>query len=137
MGAEMCIRDRLLADAGFAVNPERRRLATSEEIISYSQTYDEKRSSLPYDIDGVVIKLDSQQLQDKLGATSKAPRWAIAYKFSAEQAVTTLEKIGLQVGRTGTVTHVAHLTPVLVAGTTVSRATLHNFEEVERKDVRE
>ena len=130
-------RLQLLADSGFAVNPERKRLTSAEEIISYSNAYDEKRSSLPYDIDGVVIKLDSQRLQAELGATSKAPRWAIAYKFSAEQAETTLEKIGLQVGRTGTVTPVAHLTPVLVAGTTVSRATLHNFEEVERKDVRE
>jgi DNA ligase (NAD+) len=127
----------LLAESGFAVNPERRRLLTAQDIVDYGATYAERRNTLPYDIDGVVVKLDSRRLQDELGATSKAPRWAIAYKFSAEQAETTLEKIGLQVGRTGTVTPVAHLSPVLVAGTTVSRATLHNFEEVARKDVRE
>ena len=128
---------QLLADLGFAVNAERRCFSSAAEIIAYAEVQGEKRPSLPYDIDGVVIKLDSQRLQHELGATSKAPRWAIAYKFSAEQAETTLEKIELQVGRTGTVTPVAHLTPVLVAGTTVSRATLHNFEELERKDIRE
>ena len=122
---------------GFAVNSERRRLRDAAEIIAYWSEYDAKRGSLPYDIDGVVVKLDSQRLQEELGTTSKAPRWAIAFKFSAEQVETTLEKIDLQVGRTGTVTPVAHLTPILVAGTTVARATLHNFEEVARKDIRE
>ena len=130
-------RLELLSECGFAVNPERRRLHDAAEIIAYWSEYDEKRGSLPYDIDGIVVKLDSQRLQEELGATSKAPRWAIAFKFSAEQVETTLEKIGLQVGRTGTVTPVAHLTPILVAGTTVARATLHNFEEVARKDIRE
>lgn len=130
-------RLQLLEDAGFAVNPERRRVETADEIIACGREYEAKRADLPYDIDGVVVKLDSYRLQDELGATSKAPRWAIAYKFSAEQAETVLEGIGLQVGRTGAVTPVAHLSPVLVAGTTVSRATLHNFEELARKDVRE
>jgi DNA ligase (NAD+) len=130
-------RLNLLSCCGFSVNPERKRLKSAADIISYCQKYGQARRSLPYDIDGVVAKLDSQRLQDELGATSKAPRWAMAFKFSAEQIETTLEKIGLQVGRTGTITPVAHLAPVLVAGTTVSRATLHNFEEVARKDVRE
>jgi len=127
----------LLSESGFAVNPERRRVTSAPGIIAYWEGCGKKRDTLPYDIDGVVVKLDSQRLQVQLGSTSKAPRWAIAFKFSAEQVETTLEKIGLQVGRTGTITPVAHLAPVLVAGTTVSRATLHNFEEVARKDVRE
>ena len=130
-------RLQLLSDSGFVVNAERDRFKTSDEIIAFGDRIEKRRNDLPYDIDGVVVKLDSYRLQDELGATSKAPRWAIAYKFSAEQAETTLEQIGLQVGRTGTVTPVAHLTPVLVAGTTVSRATLHNFEELARKDIRE
>ena len=127
----------LLAESGFAVNPERKRLEDVSGIISYWNTYGTKRNELPYDIDGVVIKLDSRRLQEELGTTSKAPRWAMAFKFSAEQAETKLEKVGLQVGRTGTITPVAHLEPVLVAGTTVARATLHNFEELARKDIRE
>jgi DNA ligase (NAD+) len=127
----------LLAESGFAVNPERKRLADAPEIISYWRTHGTKRNELSYDIDGVVIKLDSRRLQEELGTTSKAPRWAMAFKFSAEQAETKLEKVGLQVGRTGTITPVAHLEPVLVAGTTVARATLHNFEELARKDIRE
>ena len=130
-------RLQLLEDSGFAVNPERRRLQKAEEVIAYGEEYGARRNKLPYEIDGVVVKLDSQELQEELGATSKAPRWAVAYKFTAEQAETILEEVGLQVGRTGTITPVAHLSPVLIAGTTVSRATLHNFEELARKDIRE
>jgi DNA ligase (NAD+) len=127
----------LLAESGFTVNPERKRLKDAFGIISYWNSHGTKRNELRYDIDGVVIKLDSRRLQEELGTTSKAPRWAMAFKFSAEQAETKLEKVGLQVGRTGTITPVAHLEPVLVAGTTVARATLHNFEELARKDIRE
>ena len=91
---------------------------------------------MEYDIDGIVIKVNSIAQQNKLGATSKSPRWAISYKYSAEQAETVLKRITLQVGRTGVVTPVANLEPVQLAGTTVSRATLHNAEELERKDIR-
>src|SRR5471030_3109942 len=93
------------------------------------------RKKFSYATDGAVVKLDSWRLRAALGATSKAPRWAIAYKYSAEKAVTTLESVTFQVGRTGTITPVAELKPVLLAGTTVSRATLHNFEEIKRKDI--
>jgi DNA ligase (NAD+) len=96
----------------------------------------EQRHQLPYDIDGMVVKVDSLLLQQQLGATSRSPRWAIAYKFEAIQETTVLENIEIQVGRTGVLTPVAHLKPVKVAGVTVSRATLHNEDEIEKKDVR-
>lgn len=126
-----------LEKIGFAVNANRKRVRTADDIIAFWREGDEKRPDLRYDIDGIVAKLDDLALQNELGTTAKTPRWAIAFKFSAEQAETVLEKIGLQVGRTGAVTPVAHLAPVLLAGTTVSRATLHNADELERKDVRE
>ncbi len=126
-----------LEDLGFAVNPHRTRVKTVEEIITFWESCDRLRPDLSYDIDGIVVKLDHLRLQSELGSTAKTPRWAIAFKFSAEQAETVLEKIGLQVGRTGAVTPVAHLSPVQLAGTTVSRATLHNADELARKDVRE
>ena len=97
----------------------------------------EKRHTLPYETDGLVVKVDDFQLRNRLGATSRSPRWVIAYKFAAEQAETTLRKIDLQVGRTGAITPVAILEPVHLAGTTVARATLHNSDEIQRKDLRE
>ncbi|MCZ6633262.1 MAG: NAD-dependent DNA ligase LigA [bacterium] len=121
---------------GFSVNPERRLCNTIEDIVAYLQKWEKKRETLPYNTDGTVIKLDALDQQQKLGATSKSPRWAIAFKFSAQQVQTKLHRIVLQVGRTGVVTPVAELEPVFLAGSTVSRATLHNAEEVERKDIR-
>ena len=108
-----------------------------DDILTFARKWQEKRPDLPYDIDGIVIKVNSIAQQNKLGATSKSPRWAISYKYSAEQAETVLKEITLQVGRTGVITPVANLEPVQLAGTTVSRATLHNAEELERKDIRE
>ena len=96
----------------------------------------ERRGTLPYEIDGVVVKVDSFDLQDELGHTSKAPRWAIAYKFPPEEKTTILRDIRLQVGRTGAVTPLAEFDPVTVAGSTIARATLHNADEIARKDVR-
>lgn len=107
-----------------------------QEIKSFAQKVLEARPSLPFDIDGIVIKLDSLSDQQRLGATAKAPRWAVAYKFAAEQAATRLKDITLQVGRTGVLTPVAELEPVSLAGSTVARASLYNFGEIERKDIR-
>lgn len=126
-----------LEELGFAVNPHRQLVRNTEEIITFWETCNQLRPDLPYDIDGIVVKLNDIGLRSELGSTAKTPRWAIAFKFSAEQAETVLEHIGLQVGRTGAVTPVAHLSPVQLAGTTVSRASLHNADELARKDVRE
>lgn len=126
-----------LGRLGFSVNPERRRCNSIDEIVSYWRTWDGDRESLVYEIDGIVVKLDALAQQARLGETAKSPRWAFAFKFSAERVRTRLLKIALQVGRTGVVTPVAELEPVLLAGSTVSRATLHNAEELERKDIRE
>lgn len=109
---------------------------TAEELIAAIRELDEKRKALPYETDGAVIKVNSFVDQNELGFTSKAPRWAIAYKYQPEQAETQLLSVDIQVGRTGALTPVARLTPVLVSGSTVSNATLHNFEEIERKDIR-
>jgi len=122
---------------GLPVNTNRALCNNIDDIIAQAREWQEKRPDLPYDIDGIVIKVNSIAQQNKLGATSKSPRWAISYKYSAEQAETVLKRITLQVGRTGVVTPVANLEPVQLAGTTVSRATLHNAEELERKDIRE
>ncbi len=122
---------------GLPVNANRALCNNIDDIIAQAREWQEKRPDLPYDIDGIVIKVNSIAQQNKLGATSKSPRWAISYKYSAEQAETVLKRITLQVGRTGVVTPVANLEPVQLAGTTVSRATLHNAEELERKDIRE
>lgn len=108
-----------------------------EEILSAIRELNEKRHGLPYETDGAVVKINALRDQRELGVTSKAPRWAIAYKYAPEQAETTLHKIEIQIGRTGVLTPVAHLAPVFVSGSTVSRATLHNEEEIERKDIRE
>ena len=118
--------------AGFKVNRVRARCNGVDELLEFIREWDTKRESLPYETDGVVAKIDSVKQQDKLGWTSKAPRWAIAFKYPARQAKTVLEDIGIQVGRTGTLTPVAHLKPVNIAGVTVSRATLHNEDEIAR-----
>lgn len=107
-----------------------------EEIITFAERIEKKRKSLPFEIDGIVIKLDSIEDHAKLGATGKSPRWATAYKFAPEQAETKIEDITIQVGRTGVLTPVAELQPVFLAGSTISRATLHNADEVKRKDIR-
>jgi DNA ligase (NAD+) len=105
-------------------------------VIEFYRELERRRRDLPYDIDGMVVKVDGLSLQRQLGATSRSPRWAIAYKFKALQEVTVVENINVQVGRTGTLTPVAHLRPVVVGGVTVSRATLHNEDEIAKKDVR-
>jgi len=95
-----------------------------------------RKSSSSFDIDGVVIKVDQLKLHDQLGVTGKSPRWAVAYKFAPEQATTRIKEIVVQVGRTGVITPVAELEPVFLAGSTIGRATLHNQDEIERKDIR-
>lgn len=121
-----------LEKQGFNVNPNRELCPDIEAVIDFCERMQELRDSLDYEIDGVVVKVNSAQLQDEFGATSKAPRWAIAYKYPAMQATTILEDIQVQVGRTGALTPVAYLKPVLLAGTTVSRASLHNEDEIKR-----
>ncbi|MCL4402134.1 MAG: NAD-dependent DNA ligase LigA [Acidobacteria bacterium] len=121
-----------LVRMGFKVNRHRRICAKIEEVLAFCAEWEAKRDDLHYEIDGVVVKVDSVPLQTRLGYTAKAPRWAIAYKYPARQAVTTVEGIGVQVGRTGALTPVAHLKPVEVSGVTVSRATLHNEDEISR-----
>ena len=112
------------------------RAETAEELMTAIRELDERRDALPYETDGAVIKVNSLADQRELGATSKAPRWAIAFKYQPEQAETRLLAVDIQVGRTGALTPVARLEPVLLSGSTVSNATLHNFEEIERKDIR-
>ena len=126
----------VLKQWGFRINPLIRSGITIEAALVYYRELSEKRHQLAYDIDGVVVKVDSIALQQQLGATSRSPRWAIAYKFKAIQETTTIEAIEVQVGRTGVLTPVAHLKPVNVGGVRVSRATLHNQDEIEKKDVR-
>lgn len=125
-----------LADLGLPVNDSWRRCKGLGEVVSFCDEWQEKRGDLDFEIDGVVVKVDDPDLRQRLGATAKAPRWAVAFKFEAEQAETVVRAINAQVGRTGAVTPVAELEPVLVAGTTVKRATLHNYEDLARKDVR-
>jgi len=122
--------------AGFKVNPNRKLVHSMDEVWSFIQQWEEKRDSLPYEIDGIVIKVDRIALQDELGFTGKAPRWAIAYKYAARAGITKLEDIRVQVGRTGKLTPVAMLAPVLIGGTTVRNATLHNMDEIERLGVK-
>ncbi len=117
-----------LATLGFRVNPHRRRVATVEEMIQFIDQAEAERDQLGYEIDGVVLKVDAQATQQRLGYTGRAPRWAIAYKFTARSGVTRVEGITVQVGRTGKLTPVAELAPVFIGGTTVSRATLHNAD---------
>ena len=127
---------KTLKNWGFRINPLVRAAIPIEEVLSYYRDLSEKRHQLPYDIDGVVVKVDDMSLQQHLGATSRSPRWAIAYKFKAVQETTVLEAIEVQVGRTGVLTPVARLKPVNVGGVMVSRATLHNEDEIEKKDIR-
>ncbi len=121
---------------GFPLNPRILAKVSLEEVLSGYRRLREERSRLPYDIDGMVVKVDSLRLQERLGMKARSPKWAIAWKFPAETASTRIRNIDVQVGRTGVLTPVAHLEPVHVGGVTVSRATLHNMEEIERKDIR-
>jgi DNA ligase (NAD+) len=125
-----------LDQIGFKTNKERKSCATIEEVLTFIEGWAEKRPHLAYEIDGIVIKVDSLVQQDELGTTAKSPRWAIAYKFPAEEVETTLLAIELNVGRTGVITPTALLNPVKVAGTTVQRATLHNEDLIRQKDIR-
>ncbi len=121
-----------LKKAGFNVNPNRKVCRNFDELIAFINEIEAKRDALDYEIDGVVVKVNSTALQEEFGSTSKAPRWAIAYKYAAKQTITKLNGITIQVGRTGALTPVAELEPVLLAGTTVSRASLHNEDEIKR-----
>jgi DNA ligase (NAD+) len=124
-----------LAAAGFKVNSHRRRCQSLEDLLQFIREWEDKRATLPYETDGVVAKIDSIPQQERLGWTAKAPRWAIAFKYPARQAATVLENIEVQVGRTGALTPVAHLKPAILGGVTVSRATLHNEDEIARLGV--
>jgi DNA ligase (NAD+) len=121
---------------GLPVNPHTRKVRGLEAVCAYHREIEARRETLPYEIDGVVVKIDSSALQRELGEKTRMPRWAIAWKFPPRQAVTMVEDIVPQVGRTGVITPTAHLRPVEVSGVTVSRATLHNWDEMERKDIR-
>ncbi|MBA3914982.1 MAG: NAD-dependent DNA ligase LigA, partial [Acidobacteriales bacterium] len=125
-----------LESAGFKVNPARKLCRNIEEVWAFIQQWKASREKLPYEIDGIVVKVDRTSLQRELGFTGKAPRWAIAYKYSARSGNTQIEDILVQVGRTGKLTPVASLRPVPIGGTTVSRATLHNMDEIDRLGVR-
>lgn len=125
-----------LREAGFHVNPDVKLCETAAEVHAFCEQAILRRESLPYEIDGVVVKVDSFSQQEAMGYTARAPRWAIAFKFPPEEKTTLLRDITVQVGRTGKLTPVAEMDPVVVAGSTVARATLHNVDEVHRKDVR-
>ena len=125
-----------LRKMGFRINPNNRVCASINEVLAIVEEFEKKRDELPYEIDGAVIKVNSIRQQAMLGAIAKSPRWAVAYKFKAKEATTRLHAITWQVGRTGAVTPVAELEPVLLAGSTISRATLHNMDEIARKDIR-
>ena len=127
---------KALESAGFKVNPNHRLVHSIEDVWSFIGQWEGKRESLPYETDGIVVKVDRIRLQEELGYTGKAPRWAIAYKYAAHSGETQIEDIQVQVGRTGKLTPVAWLKPVPIGGTTVSRATLHNMDEIERLGVR-
>jgi DNA ligase (NAD+) len=125
-----------LDTAGFKVNPHRKLVGSMEEVWAFIQQWEEKRDSLPYEIDGIVVKVDRTAWQDELGFTGKAPRWAIAYKYAARAGITQLESVRWQVGRTGKLTPVAELVAVAIGGTTVRNATLHNIDEIERLGIK-
>ena len=125
-----------LEEAGFKVNPDWKRCASVQEVIDFCQLWEERRETLGYEIDGVVVKVDSIVLQQDMGETSKFPRWAVACKFRARQATTVVNDIQVQVGRTGALTPVALLEPVRLAGSTISRATLHNLDEIARLGIK-
>jgi DNA ligase (NAD+) len=126
-----------LKELGFRVSAESRVVTGASEALAFLREAEARRAELPFGIDGIVLKVNALDLQTQLGSTTRGPRWAVACKFAAEQAFTKLERIVWQVGRTGAITPVAELTPVEVGGVTVSRATLHNFDDLSRKDVRE
>lgn len=125
-----------LKELGFKINPRSRRCASLAQIRSFWEEWNEKREKLDYDVDGVVVKVDSVRQQNALGRTAKFPRWAISFKFPARQATTQIKDIRIQVGRTGALTPVAILKPVQLSGITISRSTLHNEDEIKRKDIR-
>jgi DNA ligase (NAD+) len=125
-----------LQSLGIRVVEHYQRFDSIQKVLDYCDEWEEKKKKLSYDIDGIVIKVDSIKFQNQLGTTTKSPRWVIAYKYHTKGAVTVLKDIKVQVGRTGTLTPVAILKPVLLGGTTISRATLHNEDEIERKDIR-
>ncbi|NNF19760.1 MAG: NAD-dependent DNA ligase LigA, partial [Flavobacteriaceae bacterium] len=122
---------------GFKVPPEAKLCTSIDEVMEFIDQWDQQRHQLPYETDGVVVKVNTLAHQEELGYTAKAPRWAVAYKFAAEQASTVLQQISYQVGRTGAITPVANLEPVLLAGTTVKRASLHNADQIAKLDIRE
>ncbi len=126
----------LLREYGFPVHPHITQFQSIDTVIDYCLSWAGRRQELPYETDGMVIKVNDLDQRRRLGTTSKAPRWVVAYKYEAEQALTKLLKIEVQVGKTGILTPVAHLQPVQLAGTTVSRASLHNADEIQRKDIR-
>ncbi len=128
---------KTLEKLGFRVNKNYKLCGGMNEVLEFCKVWEEKREKLPYEIDGVVIKVDSINQQRILGSIAKSPRWAVAFKFKAKQTSTKLHKITWQVGRIGTLTPVAELEPVFLAGSTISRATLHNMDEIKRKDIRE
>ena len=121
---------------GFSVNPLNKMIKNLDEVESQHKSIEQIRSTLDYDIDGIVYKINDLSLQSRLGNTASSPRWAIAYKFSSEKAVTKINNITIQVGRTGAITPVAKVEPVTVGGVVVSNATLHNEDEILRKDIR-
>ncbi|HEY7783180.1 MAG TPA: NAD-dependent DNA ligase LigA [Pyrinomonadaceae bacterium] len=125
-----------IEQAGFRVNPYRELCSSIDQVIDFAERMEKQRDELSYEIDGLVVKVNSTALQDEFGTTQKAPRWAIAYKYAARQATTQVLSITVQVGRTGALTPVANLQPVLLAGSTVSRATLHNADEVKRLGIK-
>ncbi len=127
---------KLISDLGFKINPHHEIFNSLDGVEKYYKNWSKNKSKLDYGLDGIVIKINSRKIQEALGYTGKSPRWGIAYKFPAEQVTTVVLDIVFQVGRTGVITPVAHLRPTLVAGSTVSRATLHNEDEIKRLDIR-
>jgi len=125
-----------LGKIGFKVIPHSPLLPSIDDVINYCEEWKEKKRELPYEVDGIVIKVDNYRQRQELGETIKSPRWAVAYKYPPEQATTRIKRIYVQVGRTGVLTPVAEFEPVFLSGTTVTHATLHNFEEMRRKDIR-
>ncbi len=125
-----------IKEYGLPVNTHYKLCRNIDDVISYCNSWEAKRSDLNYQVDGMVVKVNLLELHDRLGSTSKAPRWTMSYKFNPEDAATKIEAIKVQVGKTGTLTPVAELSPVPLSGTTVSRASLHNFDEIKRKDIR-
>lgn len=129
-------RLQFLSEVGFKINQEWKKCKTIDEVIDYVEYWTENRRNLPYEIDGIVIKVDDLPQQEKLGFTARTPRWAIAYKFPATEAITRIEDVELSVGRTGVVTPTAILEPVFIDGSTVGRATLHNADQIKALDIR-